>query len=68
MKRDGRANKTVFYWLAKLLNSEAKILLSHEHQNFKWMNLEEVKNEPEGMHKETIDMIEEAEYFLILHE
>ena len=33
--------KTVVYWLAELINSEAKVRLSHEHRDFKWLNLDE---------------------------
>lgn len=33
--------KKVIYWLAQLVNSNAKVQLSDEHQDFKWLNLEE---------------------------
>ncbi|KZC10904.1 PREDICTED: bis(5'-nucleosyl)-tetraphosphatase [asymmetrical] isoform X2 [Dufourea novaeangliae] len=33
--------KIVIYWLAELLNSDKPIQLSHEHQAFKWLPLEE---------------------------
>lgn len=33
--------KVVVYWLAELLDPEKSIRLSHEHQAFKWLSLEE---------------------------
>ncbi|VDO93566.1 unnamed protein product [Soboliphyme baturini] len=33
--------KTVVYWLAKLKNEEKKLSLSEEHQQFRWLPLEE---------------------------
>ncbi|CAG9762630.1 unnamed protein product [Ceutorhynchus assimilis] len=33
--------KIVHYWLAELINPSAKVKLSHEHQDFKWLPLKE---------------------------
>ncbi|KAF2904717.1 hypothetical protein ILUMI_01454 [Ignelater luminosus] len=33
--------KTVIYWLAELINSNARVKLSEEHQDYKWLELEE---------------------------
>ena len=33
--------KIVIYWLAELLNPDKPVRLSHEHQAFKWLPLEE---------------------------
>ncbi|KAK5648504.1 hypothetical protein RI129_003396 [Pyrocoelia pectoralis] len=33
--------KIVIYWLAELINPRAEIILSDEHQDFKWLQLEE---------------------------
>ncbi|CAH1164246.1 unnamed protein product [Phaedon cochleariae] len=33
--------KTVYYWLAELVNQNAQVKLSHEHQDFKWLGLED---------------------------
>ncbi|XP_006622544.1 bis(5'-nucleosyl)-tetraphosphatase [asymmetrical] [Apis dorsata] len=33
--------KTVVYWLAELINIDKPIQLSHEHQAFKWLPLQE---------------------------
>ena len=33
--------KTVIYWLAELINREKNARLSKEHQDFKWLGLEE---------------------------
>lgn len=33
--------KKVIYWLAQLINSNAKVQLSDEHQDYKWLQLEE---------------------------
>lgn len=33
--------KTVYYWLAELINPNATVKLSDEHQDFKWLGLDE---------------------------
>ncbi|ENN70778.1 bis(5'-nucleosyl)-tetraphosphatase [asymmetrical] isoform X1 [Dendroctonus ponderosae] len=33
--------KVVHYWLAELINPDAKVKLSNEHQDFKWLPLKE---------------------------
>ena len=33
--------KVVTYWLAELVNPKAEVILSDEHQVFKWLNLED---------------------------
>ncbi|KAJ8925297.1 hypothetical protein NQ315_009126 [Exocentrus adspersus] len=33
--------KTVIYWLAELINPNTKIRLSDEHQDYKWLNVDE---------------------------
>lgn len=33
--------KTVIYWLAKLVDPDAAVKLSEEHKDFKWVNLAE---------------------------
>ena len=33
--------KVVVYWLAQLADSAGLVKLSHEHQDFKWLNLDE---------------------------
>ena len=35
--------KVVVYWLAKLLNYEDSVVLSEEHQDFKWLSLDEAR-------------------------
>lgn len=35
------APKIVIYWLAELINPNAKVKLSDEHQDYKWLNVEE---------------------------
>ena len=35
--------KVVVYWLAKLVNYEDNVVLSHEHQAFKWLSLDEAR-------------------------
>lgn len=37
----GGKPKKVIYWLAQLVNPDAKVILSDEHQDFKWLALEE---------------------------
>ena len=33
-------SKRVVYWLAELRDPKTPVLLSHEHQDYKWLNLE----------------------------
>jgi bis(5'-nucleosidyl)-tetraphosphatase len=33
--------KVVTYWLAELVNPQAKVKLSEEHQDYKWLNIDE---------------------------
>lgn len=33
--------KRVVYWLAQLINPNAKVQLSDEHQDYKWLHLDE---------------------------
>ena len=33
----------VKYWLAKLKRFDDKVVISHEHQNYKWFKLEDAK-------------------------
>ncbi|XP_017781126.1 PREDICTED: bis(5'-nucleosyl)-tetraphosphatase [asymmetrical] [Nicrophorus vespilloides] len=47
--------KTVIYWLAELINPEAKVILSEEHQDFKWLNLIEACKY--GNYKDMQDML-----------
>ena len=35
--------KVVVYWLAKLINYEDSVVLSDEHQAFKWLSLDEAR-------------------------
>ena len=35
--------KIVTYWLARLANYDDKVLLSDEHQDFRWLGLNEAK-------------------------
>ena len=35
--------KVVVYWLAKLINYEETVVLSEEHQAFKWLSLDEAR-------------------------
>ncbi|XP_026743670.1 bis(5'-nucleosyl)-tetraphosphatase [asymmetrical] [Trichoplusia ni] len=39
----GGKPKVVVYWLAKLKNPETKVTLSDEHQDLKWLPLEEAQ-------------------------
>ena len=36
--------KVVVYWLAKLINCEETVVLSEEHQAFKWLSLDEARD------------------------
>ncbi|XP_023322833.1 bis(5'-nucleosyl)-tetraphosphatase [asymmetrical] [Eurytemora carolleeae] len=35
------ADKVVVYWPAKLLNPQTTVTISHEHQDFKWLEVED---------------------------
>lgn len=41
--KDKKFIKQVTYWLACLINSETPVILSHEHQDYKWLPLMEAK-------------------------
>lgn len=34
--------KKVVYWLAEVIDPEAKVVLSDEHQNFKWLPIGDI--------------------------
>ncbi|XP_045464766.1 bis(5'-nucleosyl)-tetraphosphatase [asymmetrical] [Harmonia axyridis] len=36
--------KTVYYWLAELTNKNVTVTLSNEHQDFKWLSVQEASN------------------------
>uniref|UniRef100_A0A914VU61 Bis(5'-nucleosyl)-tetraphosphatase [asymmetrical] n=1 Tax=Plectus sambesii TaxID=2011161 RepID=A0A914VU61_9BILA len=38
---DPNRPKTVKWWLAELVDSSAQVVISHEHDSFKWLPLEE---------------------------
>ncbi|EZA58428.1 Bis(5'-nucleosyl)-tetraphosphatase [asymmetrical] [Ooceraea biroi] len=40
-KRDKDVPKIVIYWLAELLNPDKSVKLSNEHQDFRWLPLNE---------------------------
>ncbi len=40
-KSRGTHDKRVTYWLAQLVRKEAKVVLSEEHRDFRWLPLEE---------------------------
>uniref|UniRef100_A0A914VSP1 Bis(5'-nucleosyl)-tetraphosphatase [asymmetrical] n=1 Tax=Plectus sambesii TaxID=2011161 RepID=A0A914VSP1_9BILA len=40
-KGDPNQPKTIKWWLAELVDSSAQVVISHEHDSFKWLPLEE---------------------------
>ena len=40
--------KTVIYWLAELKDSQTKIKISKEHQDYKWFSLEDACEKSQG--------------------
>lgn len=54
--------KRVVYWLAELINPAAQIQLSDEHQDFKWLRLEEAC--VYGKYNDMIDMLKFYDNFL----
>ncbi|KAJ3647760.1 hypothetical protein Zmor_019621 [Zophobas morio] len=50
--------KVVTYWLAELVNPKAEVILSDEHQDFKWLNLEEA-----CVYAKYADLQESLKYF-----
>ena len=59
--RDGKERpKIVTYWCAEMVNLKTEITMSDEHQNFKWLQLNEAK-QLSGFHdfNECLDTCEE---------
>ena len=54
--------KDVYYYLARLRNAQQNVLLSEEHQNSIWSNLQDACNIVK--HKETQSVLRKAEQFL----
>lgn len=50
--------KEVVYWLAELINPKAKVQLSSEHIDYKWLELQEV-----GNFSKYSDMLELLQYY-----
>lgn len=48
--------KKVTYWLAELINYKAEVKLSTEHQDFKWIRLQDASQY--GLHKEIADLLQ----------
>jgi len=57
-KSRGTHLKRVTYWLAKMA-TEGKVVLSHEHQAFKWLPLEEACKQ--AKYQEMIDTLKKCE-------
>lgn len=55
--------KTVTYWLAQLINKDASVQLSSEHQAFKWLGLNEAC-ELSG-YKDMAELLQECHGFIV---
>ncbi|MFT7798801.1 bis(5'-nucleosyl)-tetraphosphatase asymmetrical [Arapaima gigas] len=55
-------SKKVLYWLAELRDPETKIILSQEHQDYRWAGLEEACRL--AQYKEMQETLEDAHCFL----
>jgi len=54
--------KQVTYWLAYLINPNTPVILSHEHQDFKWLPLLEAKKQ--AVYPEMQELLDECELYL----
>ena len=54
--------KTVVYWLAELNDPKTPVILSEEHINFKWLNLEHAQNL--SGYKDMNELLRDCETFL----
>ncbi|KAM4808955.1 bis(5'-nucleosyl)-tetraphosphatase [asymmetrical] [Rhinophrynus dorsalis] len=57
--------KTVIYWLAELKDSKTQVQLSDEHQDFRWLELDEACKY--AGYKDMQDTLKEAHQFLLNH-
>ncbi|KAG8222941.1 hypothetical protein J437_LFUL000236 [Ladona fulva] len=54
--------KIVIYWLAELSNANAEVKLSREHQDYKWLPLDDACKI--AGYKDMIDLLHKCEHFL----
>lgn len=54
--------KKVTYWLAELINSQAEVKLSNEHQDFKWLNIQDACRY--GQYKDTEDLLRYCDNYI----
>lgn len=54
--------KVVTYWLAELINPAGQVVLSDEHQDYKWLTLEEACNY--GYYTEMQEMLKRCDKYI----
>ncbi|XP_075042660.1 bis(5'-nucleosyl)-tetraphosphatase [asymmetrical] [Mixophyes fleayi] len=64
-KKIGKTKKSVIYWLAELSDPNAQVKLSSEHQDFRWLHLQEACKYSE--YQDMQDTLNEAYQFLLGH-
>jgi len=55
--------KQVTYWLARLINSNTPVILSHEHKDYKWLPLAPAKEK--AVYPEMQELLDECEDYLL---
>lgn len=61
--KDKPFSKQVTYWLARLINPDTPIMLSNEHQDYKWLPLIEAKKV--AVYPEMQELFDDCENYLI---
>lgn len=61
--KDKPFSKQVTYWLARLINPDTPVVLSSEHQDYKWLPLIEAKQV--AAYPEMQELFDDCENYLI---
>jgi len=61
--KDKPFTKQVTYWLARLINPETPVVLSNEHQDYKWLPLVEAKHL--ASYPEMQELLDDCENYLV---
>lgn len=61
--KDKPFTKQVTYWLARLINLDTPVILSHEHQTYEWLPLIQAKEK--AAYPEMQELFDECENYLI---
>lgn len=61
--KDKPFTKQVTYWLARLINVDTPVILSHEHQGYEWLPLVQAKEK--AVYPEMQELLDECENYLL---